>query len=101
MAESSLDHAIALRCAKRGAYQRKNHGGQFSRVGMLDHTIYYRGVPIELEAKELSRVKPAQLREIRTLQKHGVIAEVIWNVSLLTRIFDSIDSGEKWKNVEY
>ena len=66
----------------------KEHGGQYGTAGIPDVIVCYKGRFIALEAK-VGRNKPTKLQAatIEAIRKAGGIAEVVYSVDDVKRIF--------------
>lgn len=83
-----------------GCWHVKQHGGQYSQVGVPDILVCIEGHFLALEVKAprdgesdatiLSRVTPLQSETLAKLRKAGAIAEVVWDVDQMLETIERL-----------
>ena len=92
MKEKQIENQIKKYLKSIGAYTIKNHGNNFTRVGIPDLTVCYKGVFIGIEVKQVGK-KPSepQVVEINNIIKAGGIAFYTDNLDQVKQAVEKID----------
>ncbi len=91
--EKKLENKIKEYINARGGYVIKYHGGTYSKSGVPDLIVCYRGVFIGVEVKKPSGGKVTQLQEyhIDQISDAGGYGRVICSMSQLFNLLSYID----------
>ena len=91
--EKTIENAIKKHLDKVGAYYIKYHGGAYSKVGVPDLLVCYKGRFLGLEVKnETYQPSPLQLHHLKMIKKAGGIAYVVRSVAQLKLILEEVDN---------
>ena len=94
--ESKLTGKIAAALHARGAWVLKYHVSPYSRAGVPDLLVCYRGRFLALEVKVPGGHATAlQLRELARIRAAGGTAEVVTTVGEVLKLCDAIDDGSR------
>lgn len=92
--ESCLKTKIRQRLTERGAFWSNVAGGAYSKPGDPDIVACYRGVYIAIEAKaSRGRQSEVQMRRQEQISRAGGVYILIWDVSFVDDLLDSIDAS--------
>lgn len=103
MLEKDIQNSIRNWAKSRGFLVTKNYGGPFSRVGVADLLMCYRGRYIALEIKRPpKKPTPAQMKFLEEVEEHGGYASwtdnrkdgIGWLSSIALEL-DRIDTKKK------
>ena len=91
--EKKLENQIKKYLKDNGAYIVKYHGGTYSKSGVPDLLVCYRGIFLGLEIKKSSGGKVTELQEyhINQIQDAGGYASIICTMSQLFNLLSYID----------
>lgn len=97
--EKSIVERIVRYLKRTGAWHYKTHGSQFTRAGVPDLLVCYRGVFIALEAKKPTGGKVTRIQEIEIerIVKAGGHAAVVTDVPEVEAIIALIDDLKETK----
>ena len=77
--EKTFENKVKLYLKQKGAYFIKTHGDRFSKVGVPDLIVCYKGLFIGIELKALNG-KPSELQlyNLREIEKSGGISYLLY-----------------------
>lgn len=77
--EKTFENKVKLYLKEKGAYFIKTHGDRFSKVGVPDLIVCYKGLFIGIELKA-SNGKPSELQlyNLREIEKSGGISYLLY-----------------------
>ena len=77
--EKTFENKVKLYLKQKGAYFIKTHGDRFSKVGVPDLIVCYKGLFIGIELKA-SNGKPSELQlyNLREIEKSGGISYLLY-----------------------
>lgn len=106
MLETALTKRLVEELRRQGAWTYKTHGGPFTRAGVPDLLVCYKGRFLALEVKTGSGVvSPRQMVEIEAVEQAGGFAYVCRGrdsiVTIATRLDEMIDDerGREFEGV--
>lgn len=79
MSEKIFENKVKLYLKEKGAYFIKTHGDRFSKIGVPDLIVCYKGLFIGIELKA-SNGKPSELQlyNLREIEKSGGISYLLY-----------------------
>lgn len=77
--EKTFENKVKLYLKEKGAYFIKTHGDRFSKIGVPDLIVCYKGLFIGIELKA-SNGKPSELQlyNLREIEKSGGISYLLY-----------------------
>lgn len=96
--ETLLQQKIQKYLEAKGAYVNKNWGNMFTKPGIADLTVCYRGLYIAIEVK-VGNNKPteAQMVHANLVQNAGGISVIVWSLDEVKELIEGIENGKiKW-----
>lgn len=77
--EKTFENKVKLYLKQKGAYFIKTHGDRFSKIGVPDLIVCYKGLFIGIELKA-SNGKPSELQlyNLREIEKSGGISYLLY-----------------------
>lgn len=91
MREKNIENKIKSYLKSKGAYYFKHHGNQFSKVGVPDIIVCYKGRFIGIEVKnETGKTSPLQDINLKMINDNGGIGIVARKVEDVSKVIDNI-----------
>lgn len=77
--EKTFENKVKLYLKQKGAYFIKTHGDRFSKVGVPDLIVCYKGLFIGIELKASNgKASELQLYNLREIEKSGGISYLLY-----------------------